>query len=534
MSEKENLYYLKLNVAIEALIDRWYAWSHLVSPATAAMNIRDRHLKIMDSYIKNPKIHAAAVKNPKMLGGPFIDYDGGRVEDIKMLYETTLEKRVNSLELNDAIHELSNLLQKEAKGHSLNSLYDKVPSILKGFVELYYDLNNQANFRFFESLLYKSKYHDESTQTISLQLIEADDSRSFVLSTPRLNDDHLIHLHIPFRSNVIDELFKMKKVPGDYEKIKNLLGIEPQDEELFKSFFTKEAPSEFKKYDGSGVRTRYFGHACVLVETNEISILVDPVISYDGYEREVNRYTINDLPEYIDYVLITHNHQDHILLETLLQLRHRIKNIIVPSSGKGNLQDPSLKLMFNSIGFHNVIELDEMESTEMEGCVITGLPFLGEHSDIDVRSKLCYHIALHNNFKVLFLADSCNIEPQIYEKVKDIIGEADVLFLGMECDGAPLSWLYGPLMTDKLERDKDLSRRLAGCDFNQGIALVDIFNPKNVFVYAMGLEPWLEFISSIKYTDESRPIIESNKLINECIKRGIDAERLFGEKTIEY
>ena len=50
----------------------------------------------------------------------------------------------------------------------------------------------------------------------------------------------------------------------------------------------------------------------------------------------------------------------------------------------------------------------------------------------------------------------------------------------------------------------------------------------------MGLEPWLEFISSIKYTDESRPIVESNLLIDTCNNRLIVAERLFGEKTIEY
>jgi L-ascorbate metabolism protein UlaG (beta-lactamase superfamily) len=530
----ENTFYLKSNVAIEALIDRWYAWSHLVSPATAAMNIKERHLKIMNSYIKNPKIHAAAVKNPDMLGGPFIDYDGGRVEDVKALYDQTLQKRSDMLELNDAILELNTLLQTEAKGYSLNTLYEKVPTILRGFVELYYDLNNQPNFRFFESLLYKSKYYDDSAQSISLQLVESDDSRSFVLSTPRLDDKHLIHIDIPFKSNIIDELFRMKRTPSDYKKIKDVLGINVEKEELFDYFFTKKAPLEYKKYKGKGVRTRYFGHASVLVETSEISILVDPVISYDGYETKVNRFTINDLPEQIDYVLITHNHQDHVLLETLLQLRYSIKNIIVPSSGKGNLQDPSLKLMLNNIGFNNVIELDDMESIKMDKCIITGLPFLGEHSDIDVRSKLCFHIALHNDLKVLFVADSCNIEPRIYERVQNIIGDVDVLFLGMECDGAPLSWLYGPLMTEKLERDKDLSRRLSGCNFEQGISLVGIFNPKNVFVYAMGLEPWLQFISSIKYTDESRPIVESNMLVNECIKRGIDAERLFGEKTIEY
>ena len=64
--------------------------------------------------------------------------------------------------------------------------------------------------------------------------------------------------------------------------------------------------------------------------------------------------------------------------------------------------------------------------------------------------------------------------------------------------------------------------------------LIDIFNPKEVYVYAMGQEPWLEFISSIKYTEESNPIIQSNRLVEECEKRGIIAERLFGEKELMY
>ncbi|MCH2232496.1 MAG: MBL fold metallo-hydrolase [Crocinitomicaceae bacterium] len=531
--EQQN-YYLKLNVALEALIDRWYAWSHLVSPATAAMNIKERHLKIMQSYIKSPKTHAAAVKRPEMLGGPFIDYNGGRVEEIKELYEDTLDKRQNMLELYDSIHELNSMLQKNAIGYSLDPLYREVPESLQGMVELYYDLNNRPNFRFFESLLYNSKFHDDSRQSVSLQLVDADDARSFVLSTPRLDDENLIHLDLRFKDQLIDELFKMKRIPGSYVDMMKKLNIKPEQEELFKSFFTTEAPKKYEKYTGEGVRTRYFGHACVLVETSETSILVDPVISYDGYETDVNRYTINDLPEEIDYVLITHNHQDHVLLETLMQLRHSIKNIVVPSSGKGDIQDPSLKLMFNSIGFDNVIELDDMETITLDRCTITGLPFIGEHSDIDIRSKLCYHVALHNEFKVLFAADSCNVEPKVYQRIHQMVGDIDILFLGMECDGAPLSWLYGPLMFEKLPREMDQSRRLAGCDYKQGEALVDIFSPKNVFVYAMGLEPWLVFISSLKYTDESKPIVESNKLVDQCRDRGIDAERLFGEKTIEY
>jgi hypothetical protein len=62
---------------------------------------------------------------------------------------------------------------------------------------------------------------------------------------------------------------------------------------------------------------------------------------------------------------------------------------------------------------------------------------------------------------------------------------------------------------------------------------VDTFNPLEVYVYAMGMEPWLEYISSIKYTPESHPIVQSNQLIEYCRGNRV-AERLFGEKEILY
>jgi L-ascorbate metabolism protein UlaG (beta-lactamase superfamily) len=278
---------------------------------------------------------------------------------------------------------------------------------------------------------------------------------------------------------------------------------------------------------------RYFGHACILVETKEISVLVDPLISYYGYHSEIDHFSDVDLPDIIDYVLITHNHQDHILFETLLPLRHKIKNIIVPKTCSGRLEDPDLKLMFNNIGFDNVFAIEEMEKIPFADVQITALPFIGEHSDLNILTKTCYLLKI-GSFKLLFLADSRILESRLYHHIQDEVGDVDVMFLGMECDGAPLSWLYGPLMTKKLQRDMDGSRRLSGSDCSKGIGLVEIFHPKEVYVYAMGQEPWVEFISSIKYTDESNPIVQSNELIKICQSKGITAERLFGEKELLY
>ncbi len=529
----KNLVYLKPNVVIEPLIERWYAWTHLISPSTASMNVTKRHIEIMNSYIESPILHSEAVKNPKMLGGPFMDYKEDRSEDIKKLIESTFINQRELISLSLAIRKLVLLLNKEAKGQSLEDLYDKVPDILKGYVELIYDLNGNPSFRFYEQLLYKSKYYNKENQSIALWVTN-NDSRPFCLSTPRLDEDDILHLNIPFEHNFIDELSKMKRIPRPYNEIRKMIGeLNETEDTLFQSFFTETPSVPYTKYEGDSIRMRYFGHACILIETREISILVDPLISYYGYQSSVEHFSDYELPETIDYILITHNHQDHILFETLLPLRHKVKNIIVPRSGGGHLQDPSLKLMFNAIGFNNIIELEEFSTINFSDCNITGIPFTGEHSDLDIKAKMCFHVKIEN-FSLLFVADSRVLEKKLYEHSQALIGDVDVIFLGMECDGAPLTWLYGPLVVNELSKEHDQSRRLAGSDCKKGMHLVNTFNPSEVYVYAMGQEPWCEFVSSIKYTDESNPIVQSNNLIKECTSRGIIAERLFGEKEILY
>jgi L-ascorbate metabolism protein UlaG (beta-lactamase superfamily) len=522
--------FLRPNVVVEPLVDHWYAWSHLISPATAALNVVGRHLKIMESYVKAPQVHAAAVKNPAMLGGPFIDYPEPRVARVQALIDFTRRERAHQIELAEAVIQLDDLLRTEARGYSLEPLYEKIPERLRGYMELVYDLNNQPSFRVIEPLLYHSPYYMPETQSLMLSLIQRDD-RPFVLSTPRLEEDGGVHLRRPFRHAGIDELFRMKTMPQTFGFIKEALELEDgrQDEALL-GLLTPEPPRPYQPYDGRGVRWRYFGHACILVETAGVRILLDPVLSYT-YESDVSRYTYADLPDHVDYVLITHNHQDHILFETLLQLRHKVGTVVVPRSGGGALQDPSLKLMLQQIGFPSVVEMDELETFELGGGAITGLPFLGEHSDLNIRTKLAYLCRLGRH-SLLFAGDSCNVDPRLYQRVHEVVGDVDAAFLGMECDGAPLSWFYGPLLTKPLERKMDQSRRMAGSNYVRAVDIVNRFRCKESYVYAMGQEPWLNYIMSLKYTDESNPIKQSNQLIEDCRSRGLHAERLFGEKEI--
>ncbi len=521
--------YLRPNVMAEPLVDGWYAWAHLIPPATAARNITERHLKIMASYIKSPESHQAAAKNSAMRGGPFMDFGRNRVEEVKQLRDRTLRERTQLVGLSHAIDKLDAMLRDNAKGFSLETLYAQVPDCLQGYVELVYDLNNQPSYRLIEPLIYQSAYYDTSLQSIILSDISGDD-RPFVFSTPKLDTGNSVGLRFPFASDKYDKLFRSKYKSTSFGEICDTLDLCGPHADRFRALFTTEQPRRYSKYEGSGARWRYFGHACILLETHNMSVLLDPVLSYT-YESDISRYTYDDLPEVIDYALITHNHQDHILFETLLQLRNRIRTVIVPRNGGGALQDPSLRLLLNKCGFHNVIELSEMEAIPIDRGSITAIPFFGEHGDLNVLTKSAYLLQVDRH-KLMFVADSCNIAPKLYEHVHREIGDVDAIFVGMECDGAPMSWLYGPLLTQRLERQKDQSRRLAGSNYDRALALVEQFRCKEAYVYAMGQEPWLNYLTSIKYTEKSNPIVQSNHLIETCRSNGIFAERLFGEKEI--
>lgn len=521
--------YLKQNVLAEPLFNQWYAWPYLIPPATAAMYVSNLHLKIMASFVSNPQAHVAALRNPAMLGGPFMNYGAARAADIKALLEETKRKSALLIELAGAIKTLDQILSEEADGMSLEPLYQKVPDPLKGYVELVYDVNHQPSVRFIEGLLYKSRYLDESAQSVSLSLTDSD-SRSFVFSTPRIASEDRLMARVPFRSEALDRLFEMKLTPAPCEQVREMLELANGSEELFSQFFTKKQPRPPEPYSGDGLRIRYFGHACLLLEAGGVSILCDPVVSYEC-PAGIPRFTYADLPERIDYIVITHGHQDHCMFETLLQLRHKTQTIIVPKNNGGGLADPSLRLVLRSMGFCDVREIDEAESIPIKGGSITGLPFLGEHGDLNIRGKIAYHLNLGGR-SIVCAADSNNLQPQLYERVRDLVGKIDAIFIGMECDGAPFSWLYGPLLTKPLSRKIDQSRRSDGSDYGKAIDIIDRVKPAEVYVYAMGQEPWLTYLTTVHYTETSRPIVDSNRLVQECLSRGLKAERLYGQKEI--
>ncbi|CDG82043.1 2-dehydro-3-deoxyphosphooctonate aldolase [Janthinobacterium agaricidamnosum NBRC 102515 = DSM 9628] len=525
--------YLKPNVVFEPLINQWYAWTFLVQPATYAMVLKNSQLRIMESFVKAPELHKRSAE--KMAGGPFLNGGKEIVAVIEELIASSKVKCTALLELAEAMRELDALLAEKGDGDSLSSLYPEIPAGLRGLVELGYDLSGHPSFRFIESLLYESEYYLPALQSVN-GFLASSDTRSFMMSTPRIAQPHMAQIRLPFRDALYDELFASRIDGASPALIDALLvHVEGGDSkrEQVEAWFTDTPPEARPASAGRAagqVRVRYFNHATVLVETDGFSLMTDPIVGYP-LEPGSDPFTFADLPERIDYVLLTHNHQDHIVLESLLQLRHRIGTLIVPRSHAGFMQDPSIKLALQACGFERIIEVSEFDTLAVAGGEITALPFLGEHGDLHIASKAAFALKVAGK-SMLFAADSNNLQPELYQRAVKIIGRIDTIFLGMECEGAPMSWLYGALLKQPLSRKFDQNRRLNGSDSMRAWPLIQCFGPRQVFVYAMGAEPWLKFISSIDYTEQSLPIVESDKLIERCREHDIWSERLYLKKEI--
>ncbi|MDP3560890.1 MAG: MBL fold metallo-hydrolase [Legionellaceae bacterium] len=532
------MYYLKSNVIAEPLINHWYASVHLLSPSMAAMIFAYSHVKIMSSYIAAPQMHELACSHPETKGGPFIDYPTRRVDEVRDLLEKTKHVASHYLSFAENVTKLHQLLESHPRGMSLEPLYSQLADELRGFVELYYDVANRPHFRFIEKFLYDSPLNTAPLQSVLFSLVHQD-YRPFCLSTPRIPTDEVAIVK-PFRDTFYDQIFSSREHPLTKKDLMQLMNsvLEQSNNDSatqanFLNLFQLEKPvNKFSALEvDNSLRVRYFGHACVLIESPHCTILFDPALSYD-YPSDIPRFTYSDLPEKIDYVILTHTHQDHVIFEHLLQIRYKIGCIIVPANVPGALQDPSLKIMLHDLGFSSVITLQEFDKIDIPCGYVHGLPFIGEHGDLHIQSKMIYLVQIAGT-KILCAADSNNMEHRIYEKVHQITGDIDILFIGMECAGAPLSWLYQPILLTSLTREVDQSRRLNGSDFEKARLMVDTFCCKHVYIYAMGQEPWLNYIMGIHYTPTSPPIIESDKLIAYCKSKHIKATRLFGAETIQ-
>jgi L-ascorbate metabolism protein UlaG (beta-lactamase superfamily) len=524
--------FLRPEVKMEPLVCGWYAWIHLVSPAQHALNVLNRHIPLLQSFIKNPSAHIRASTDPTLFGGPFMDIAADRVGEVKDLLAQTEVRCAKLLTWARDFRQFDRQLQESAKGYSLSDFYARLPESMLGLTEVLYDLNNHPKVRLHEELMYEADLA-AGTQQILLSLVPERD-RPFFMSTPRLKSNDNLILDIGFTDRRLDLISSMRTRGRSRTLITRELGIRPEQEEVFSRLWTTTPTRRCApEYTGNGVRIRYFGHACVLLQTAEVSILIDPMVAWENDQGD-GRYTFCDLPDRLDYVILSHNHQDHCAPEMLIPLRHRVGEIIVPGNNSGCLADPSMKLALRKLGFEKISILGAFDSIRVPDGLLVSLPFPGEHVDLDIYSRHGIHVELKGR-RFTFLVDSDGCDRHLFRRIAARLGKkADALFIGMECHGAPLSWLYGPLLTKPITRGNDESRRLSGLNCERARSAVEEFDPQSVFIYAMGQEPWLKYIMGLAYKPDSIQMREAAALLEYCRSVGIPAQKPYIHHEIEY
>ena len=118
----------------------------------------------------------------------------------------------------------------------------------------------------------------------------------------------------------------------------------------------------------------WFGHSSYFMRLDGKTFLVDPV--FCGYAapfsfmtnafKGTNNYGVEDLPD-IDYLIISHDHWDHLDYETILKLKSKVGHVVC---GLGVGQH------FEYWGYEasKINELDWYEAIEFEGVKLTAAP----------------------------------------------------------------------------------------------------------------------------------------------------------------
>jgi L-ascorbate metabolism protein UlaG (beta-lactamase superfamily) len=516
--------FLRPDAIIEPLVDGFYGWMHTVAPVQAAMNLAFVQVPLLESYLQSPQVHINASSNPALRGGFFVNIPESRSGEIRGLLASIKRDRAPILDFAAGVAEAEELVRTGATGFDLTPLYPKLPSALSGLVEIAYDTSNQPALRFIEPVVYESSVYTEDRQSVQLSL-ETGIERPFILSTPRLSSPDVLDLRIPFRHPGLEELFRSRVHGTTLARLREMLELDDDEAIALGRLLAGEPDLSADRHIDSGARIRYFNHACLVLQTPEAAIITDPWVSADA--SATDRYTYRDLPDYIDLALITHGHQDHVVLETLLALRGRIGSVVVPRSSRGNMADPSLALYLSHLGLP-VTEVDDFSEVDFPGGTVIATPFLGEHADLDIRAKSTYCVRLGG--RTLFVgADSSGIDPGLYRYIRSHVGPVDIAFLGMECAGAPLTWLYGGLFTKPVTKKMSNSRTLSGSNAEQAAGIMTELGANEAYIYAMGEESWLGHVMATSYNDDSYQLKQVAEFMTWCADHGVKSDHLLGQ-----
>ncbi|MDR2410976.1 MAG: MBL fold metallo-hydrolase [Bacteroidales bacterium] len=257
------------------------------------------------------------------------------------------------------------------------------------------------------------------------------------------------------------------------------------DEGLFTAltdfFFTKterkpEKPIPADKIDLYSLDIKedilvWFGHSSCFVQLKGKRILIDPVFSQAASPlffinkpfKGTDIYSATDIPD-IDYLIITHDHWDHLDYPTIKTLKSRIKQVICPLGAGAHFE----RWRFNK---ENIIEMDWEEkavlSPEFELYCLPARHFSGR--GFNLKQSLWASFLLKTSDFTLYIGGDGGYDTH-FADIGNRFGEIDLALL--ENGQYNEKWRYIHMLPEQtLKAGKDLRAKTVFPVHNSKFAL---------------------------------------------------------------
>ncbi|MGE9516059.1 MAG: MBL fold metallo-hydrolase [Solitalea-like symbiont of Tyrophagus putrescentiae] len=222
----------------------------------------------------------------------------------------------------------------------------------------------------------------------------------------------------------------------------------------------------------------WLGHSSIYMQLDGKKILVDPVFVIASPISIFNRafkgsdvYKPKDIPE-IDYVIITHDHWDHLDYNTIVQIKNRVKTFICPLGVGEHLE-------YWGIDKKHIIELDWWESAKLDNNITVNCSPARHFSGRSIKNRnstLWASYVIQSPAGSIFLSGDTGYDSH-FRDIKNKFGDIKLAF--MENGQYDEQWKYIHLMPkDFIKAVKDI----------RPDTLITIHNSK----YALARHKWEE------------------------------------------
>jgi L-ascorbate metabolism protein UlaG (beta-lactamase superfamily) len=261
--------------------------------------------------------------------------------------------------------------------------------------------------------------------------------------------------------------------------------------------------TDLKSYYSAKPSIIWFGHSSYLIHADGINILVDPVFS--GYAspfsfyikafKGADVYKVADFPP-IDWIILTHNHYDHLDYGTLRALSQKTKAYIMPLAVSKDVKGLNIKQ-------EQITELNWWQSMELnQGITITATParhFSGRGMRRNLSLWTSYVLQI-NGYKIFIGGDSGY--DQHFKEIGNQYGPFDIALL--ECGQYNKMWPYIHSMPEELVTEaSDLKAK--------------VIMPIHWAKFALALHDWNEPIIRFVTAAEKAGVAYTTPMIGEPV-----------------